>query len=381
MKKTFLYLIVAVILAASCKNSGNKSTKSDYKGSDCFKSKTYPKFAKGFSVKYHKNYKEVIVKNPWDTSSVAYNYILVQRGTAIPKNTSGKVVVEVPVKSVVPVFTPQIGFINELGCVNTIKGVSEIQYVKNENVRKRFDEGKIKNYGKAYSLDLEALIKLNPEIVIVSPFKNDKYSKLIESGVNVVCCASYMENTPLGRAEWLKFVSYFFNKEDKAEEIISNTERKYSELKKITSEISNKPTIASIEEFSGNWYVAGGQSYMSVFFNDAGGDYLWKSTPDRGSIVLDYEIILKKAHNVDFIRTGMSINSDAYSREDLISSQTKFENFKAVNNKNVLYCNTFKTPYYEEGIMEPHVILADFINILHPGLLSDHTNKYFKLIK
>jgi iron complex transport system substrate-binding protein len=34
--------------------------------------------------------------------------------------------------------------------------------------------------------------------------------------------------------------------------------------------------------------------------------------------------------------------------------------------------------YWESGIINPHVILADLINILHPELLPDHKLHYYR---
>ncbi len=381
MKTRLIYIFVLAITLVSCNRATKQSASSTYKGEDLFTEKAYPKYAKGFTVKYHKNFKELTVKNPWDTSSVSYEYILVQRGTPAPTNTGNKIVIEIPVRTVLPVFTPQIGFVNELGEVATIKGVSEIKHVKNLYVRDQYDKGAIKSYGVSSNLDLESIMKLNPEMMIVSPFKNDKYSKLREVGINVICCASYMETTPMGRAEWIKFISYFYNKEKRASEIIDNSKREYDKLVQLTKNISKKPTVASIDEFGGNWYVAGGASYMSNFFRDAGAEYLWDKNTQRGSFVLDYEVILKKAHKVDFIRTGMSIDEKEFSTDHLVAGQPKFKEFSAVDRKHIVYCNTKRTPYYEKGIVEPHIILADFVKLFHPDLKLKHTNKYISLIK
>ncbi|MYK41684.1 MAG: ABC transporter substrate-binding protein, partial [Gemmatimonadetes bacterium] len=34
--------------------------------------------------------------------------------------------------------------------------------------------------------------------------------------------------------------------------------------------------------------------------------------------------------------------------------------------------------YWEAGLVEPHIVLADFIKILHPDHLPEHALKFYK---
>ena len=121
--------------------------------------------------------------------------------------------------------------------------------------------------------------------------KSDSHPKLIEAGLPVAIIAEYMESSPLGMAEWLKFMALFFNRETEAERVFSQMESRYNSIAKIASQAKNKPTVFSGFDSRGNWYSSGGDRYSAKFIADAEGDYSWKDDRSTGSLNLSFEQI------------------------------------------------------------------------------------------
>jgi len=124
----------------------------------------------------------------------------------------------------------------------------------------------------------------------------------------------------------------------------------------------------------------GGNSYIAQLFNDAGADYLWKDNQNTGSINLDFEVVYSKAHDADFWRI-VGTYSNGFSYEKLLAENELYYNFKAFNDKQVIFCDSKTSTYFETGTLEPHLLLADFIYVFHPELMEGYKPKYYHLCK
>ncbi|ASC69534.1 hypothetical protein XM38_004610 [Halomicronema hongdechloris C2206] len=103
--------------------------------------------------------------------------------------------------------------------------------------------------------------------------------------------AEYLEPSPLGQAEWLKFTALFFNQEAQAEAEFAAIATEYEALTRLTASIQARPTVLTGFSYDGTWYVPGGQSYVAQLLEDAGADYLWAEVEQTGSVPLDFEAV------------------------------------------------------------------------------------------
>lgn len=80
--------------------------------------------------------------------------------------------------------------------------------------------------------DIERIIALKPETILLSPFENSGgYGKLDKLHIPIIEAADYMESSPLGRAEWMKFYGMLFgNEEGKSNGISGSCEPKADSL-------------------------------------------------------------------------------------------------------------------------------------------------------
>jgi len=345
-----------------------------------YSAKAFPQFAKGFKIEYFDNYKLIKIYNPRDTTHALNKYILINKDNFVPDSIKGKRIF-IPLNSLACLHSTQIGYANRLKVLETILGVSEVKYIKNEYIHKKVKQGEIIEFGSPQNIDHEKILSINPDILLLAPHPGNSFEKLEEIGINLIVNTSYLETTPLARAEWIKFLSCFFNKENYANNVFDSIVKKYQELTELSKNIKNHPDIFTGKKYGQIWYLPGGESYMSKFFEDAGANYLWKNEKTYEVLTLDFETVYAKAAFSEFWCVKEYFDGD-YSYRQLTTEFEPYSDFKAFKDTNILFCNTFKTSYFEDGIMEPEIILADLIKAIHPELLTDYKPKYFKrLIK
>jgi len=381
----FLILAILTILAVGCANPQHEQAESDSNAlsvsKDTFsRAATHPRYARLFSVEYRQGAKVIRVKNPFDTTHIQQTYVLIPRGTEPDTSLPEGKVIPIPLSKAALAHTTHIGFFNKLGLLDAIGGVSQKKYIKNQQVREAVEKGQITEFGPSHNINVEKLLHVNPALLFVAPFKDNRYEKIRDVGIPIAINASYMETTPLARAEWIKFISYFFNKEAKANRVFDSISSHYKSLQALAGNAENKPSIFSGKKIGQVWYVPGGNSYIAKLFEDAGADYLWKENKSSGSLPLDFETVYMKAKDAKFWAIKENFNGE-YSYDQLSSEYIHYDDFQAFRQKNILFCNTAKKTYYEEGILEPHLMLADFIHLIHPELLPDYKPKFYERLK
>ncbi len=353
---------------------------------DYFPDKASIEYAQGFTVSYHKNYKLVTINRPFQSAETPLRYILVQCGTPVPKDIKPYQIITVPVRSLVVFSTTHIPHIEKLNVLNKLVGVADLSLVYSSAVRDRFAQNKIKEFAKGGRLNTEAIIRLNPDLITTFAMGNaeaDSYPKLQELGLKVVLNAEYLENSPLGRAEWLKFTALFFNQEKLAEQEFKTIADRYAKIAKLAQKVAQKPTVLTGLNYQGTWYVAGGQSYSAQFLKDAGANYLWRDDQTTGSIPLSFEAVFAKGSNADFWLPNASM---WLSLADITKSDPRYAEFTAFRKRQV-FNNTRRrhtdgaNDFWESGVINPDLILADLVKVFHPELLPDHKLYYFERLE
>ncbi|HUX21224.1 MAG TPA: ABC transporter substrate-binding protein [Spirochaetia bacterium] len=341
-------------------------------------------YAKGFTAEQHRNYTLLTVSQPWPGAQQELRYLLVHRGAAIPAGYPGIPVILVPVRSIVELSSTYLAETVELGEVDKITGVESLSYVYSPEVRSGIIAGRIKTVGEGQSLNIEELIKMNPDVIMTSAFggASDLNPKLQEAGLPVVVNGDWAEPTPLGRAEWIKFIALFFDEGAKASRIFDGVASEYHRLAALAASTSERPTVFVNAPWQGTWTMPGGQSYMAQLFRDAGARYLWANNDSSGTLTLDFEAVFSRASRADYW-----INPGSWtSLSDALASDPRFAAFDAFR-RGHLYNNTARitadggNDYWESGPANPQRVLADLIQIFHPGLLVHRQLYYYEELK
>lgn len=378
MSAKYLYpwLGLCLLLLLGC--SGNRKKKS------VDENLTYTemevKYAKGFTVKDYGDYKLVDVQDPLGENSSIYHYAFVKRGTSPQGIPTEYEQVEVPIRSAVCMTTLQLSNFAKLEAEDRVVGITSTRFLFNEAVNRQLKEGKTHKIGIEGDFDNELVIAINPDVILVSPFKKGGYESIKNLGIPLISFLGYKEVTPLGQAEWIKFTGALLGLEEEAKASFAKIEQRYLSLKDLVKDEKGKPTVLSGELHSGNWYVVGGKSYLATLFKDAGGKYFMDNDSESGGFYTDFETVYSQGAKADYWRILNSFDGE-YSYDILRKSDERYIDFDAYKNKKVIYCNLREVSFYEKTPVEPEVVLADLIKIFYPHLLPDHEPVYYYLLK
>lgn len=372
MKIHTLFLFTLFFGLFSCGNQSKNENKANSN-----------QFAQGFHIVKMGEITRLDVFNPWENArNFTYSYYLIPKNMAIPDSLACREIIRTPVEKVVVLSTTHIGFIEKLGLESSIIGVSGKDFVTNPLVRKGIEQGLVHDVGYDQNLNYELLLQMKPDLVMAYGIGSDvaaHLSKMKDLNIPVVINAEYLEETPLGRAEWLVFTGSFYNQTEHAQLVFNKIVMGYDSLKNLVSESSHKPLILTGLPYKDNWWVPGGKSYMANMIADAGGDYIWKDNPSRESFVVSLENAIMKATLADlWINTGQT-----NSIQEILESDERFKIIPALQKKLVYNDNKQMNPtggneVWETGAANPQDLLRDLIHIFHPGIKPDTTFHYYQ---
>lgn len=346
-------------------------------------------------------YAEVNVANPWKAGTLLHRYILIPKGKEgdetvarlALQRTSGMGcttdTVRTPVERSAVFIAPHCQLMYEMGCQQAIRGVCDLDYINIPDVRKRAaSAGKaaagktsagnsIVDCGSSMAPDIERIIALTPEAILLSPFENSGgYGKLDKLHIPIIEAADYMESSPLGRAEWMKFYGMLFGNEEgksngisgscepKADSLFAKIEKEYLKLK---AEAAGYPKGLSIltERKTGNvWYVPGGQSTIGILLKDANARYIFEDDQHSGSLAMSPEQILAKGKQVD-VWAFKYFGGAPLSQAQLLQEYDGYKALAAFSRGNIYQVDTSMVPYFELTSFHPELLLREFIILAH----------------
>jgi len=367
-----LSLFISFSILLSCDNK--KQTEKDQ-----IKTENNLKYAKGFEIQYFENYKKLIIKKPYQGATESFEYILTNSTSKSDLNT-----IKTPVESIVVTSTTHIPMLELLHIEHKLVGYPNTKYISSKKTRALIDAGKVIDLGNEENINTELLLDLKPDIVIgFSINSNNKMFATIEKmNIPVILNGAWLEETPLGRAEWIKLFGVLFNKEKEADSIFNTIEKNYLEAKKIALNAEEIPTIISGGLFKDIWNLPAGDSFEATFLADANTNYLWKDAKGTGSLSLNIENVFEKGHDAE-----IWISPSFYtSLEQLKSANDIYPKFKAFKNDHIYtFVNkkgaTGGLIYFELAPARPDLVLKDLIKIAHPELLPDYEFTFFEKLK
>ncbi len=352
---------------------------------DYFPQKATLSHAKGFTLDYFKHYKRLTVVSPWPNARQHFQYLLVLCGTPIPEGFTEAQIIRIPIRSIAILSSTHLPHLEILGANDRLVAVSAYKSVYSPDIRQQIDQGKISEVGRGANINIELILDLAPDLVTAVGHDQPQYNShptLQQAGVNVAINAEYVEPTLLGRSEWLKFTAAFLNQDGRAQQLFARMVSRYQAIAAQVRDLpaAQKPTVFGGFLHRDVWYAAGGDSYIAHLVADAGGKYLWADDTHRASIPLSYEVVYERAANADvWFTSGL----DWFRRDDLLAANSRYGDFKAFRTGRVYNTNARlnahkANDYWESGIIEPDVLLADVVSILHPERLPKHHLKYYR---
>ena len=406
MKKLYILLCGATValLMAACQ--GGKTAAADAEAGDTLEMK-YAKLltivkhgdgedasGNGEGVDYQ--YAEALVANPWKAGTMLHRYILIPKGEegdktvamlAKRRSTGARCTtdtVRTPVERSAVFIAPHCQLMYELGCQQAVRGVCDLDYINIPDVKKRAAlsgntsaQNPIVNCGSSMAPDIERIIALKPEAILLSPFENSGgYGKLDKLHIPIIEAADYMESSPLGRAEWMKFYGMLFGNEEgksngisgscepKADSLFAKIEKEYLSLKAQAAGYRKGLSILTERKTGNVWYVPGGQSTIGILLKDANARYIFEDDQHSGSLAMSPEQILAKGKQVD-VWAFKYFGGAPLSQAQLLQEYDGYKALAAFNWGNIYQVDTSTVPYFELTSFHPELLLREFIILAH----------------
>jgi iron complex transport system substrate-binding protein len=360
-----LGLFFVIISCTEAKKENNKSQKNK-------ETKTSIKYAKGFDIQINKGYTKLIIKSPYPDAKQYQEFILVSDKKM---DFDGDSKIYVPIKKLVATSTTHIPMIEILEETNSLIGFPTTDYISSKKTLERVKKGLVKDLGNEQDFNTEVLISLQPEVMIAfSMGKSNKlYQNIEKNGIPVIFNGDWLEDSPLGRAEWIKFFGALYNKNEEADSIFRAIELEYLRAQKIALQAKRKPTIMSGVLYKDKWNLPAGESFTAQLYKDANTDYIWKNSTGQGSLILSFETVFEKAEKADYW-----IGSGYYTTlEELEAGNAHYQQFETFKTKQIYSFSKRRSEnggveYFEFGPMQPHIVLKDLIKVTHPELLPGY---------
>ena len=373
MKKFLLsaHIGFIVLLLAAC--GGRSKTSSAFMQEEIIPLK----YAENLTLIQGNGYIEARLRNPWDTTALLHTYLLIDKSQPVPEHLPEGTIVRTPLSNALVYTAVHCHLIKELGALQSIGGICELQYIKVPEIQEGCKKGTIVNAGEGTNPDIEKIIDMHPDALLLSPYENSGGHGQVEKlKIPIIECADYMETSALGSAEWIRFYGLLFHQTTQADSIFAIVEKNYNDLKALADAQPVKPKVMCELKSGSAWYVPGGRSTTGKLYKDAGGDYLFDHYPNSGAVPLSFETVFDKAQDADVWLMKYNHPMDK-TLNGIQEDYSPYAQFKAFKEQQVYGCNTAYKAYYEDFPFHPDLVLKDLIKIFHPSLLPEHELKYF----
>ncbi len=336
------------------------------------------KYARGFSISHEGDVTVVEVYNPWDNYKLLSRYKLIRSEDALSQTND---LIQVPVGRIASLSSTYTGMLSILDARDKLIACANANWLVDSALYARYINGELFDLGNELNTDAENVLSKNPGVVLKyiyqSPDPIDPI--LLKAGVPVVYIIEFMEDHPLGRAEWLKLVGALLGKEALADSIFQVIELNYLTYKNLAAKDTNMPFVLDGTIYKGNWFAAGGKSFVAQLISDANAGYAWSNDSSRGSLNLSFEAVIHRQQDAEFW-----INASAASLQEIETIEPRCKILQSFQQGQVYHYNKRVNPnggldYYETGVVRPDLLLRDLLIILHPGTIDEETVYYKKL--
>ena len=379
MKSIFLRILIIIVAISffQCKENNAKANE------EIAVTNNTIYYAKGFTINKYDGFSVLKVSNPWPKANKSYTYILQKKNGKIPDSLKVFTTIKVPIQSIIVSSTTHIPSLEMLEVENSLVGFPNLDYISSEKVRSRIDVKKIKEVGREQALNTEIILELNPDLIVGYGIDNNNptYDNLEKSGLKIIYNGDWNEQSPLGKAEWIKFFGALYCLDEKAAIIFNKIEKEYKSTLELAKKAKTNPTIMCGEMYENIWYMPQGNSWSSLFLKEAKTNYLWSNSTGTGSLSLPFETVLEKAKNAEFWFQG-----SFSSLQEMQNSNIHYNQFDAFKNKKIYSFSSKKGKtggvlFYELAGNRPDLVLKDILKIVHPELLPDHKMFFYKKLE
>lgn len=366
------FILASLLLLVSCVS--NKKTSLEAFNQDIYT----PEYASGFKILGADNVQSTLIQvfNPWQgAKDVEMSYFISRNGEQAPAGFTGPTI-PAGAKQIVCMSSSYIAMLDALGQADRIVAVSGIDYVSNPYIIAHKDS--IKDMGP--EMNYELLLGLKPDVVLlygIGDAQTAVTDKLKELSIPYMYVGEYLEESPLGKAEWMVALSELTDSREKGIEIFSEIPKRYQTLKDLTASVEQRPTVMFNTPWNDSWIMPSTKSYMAQLVNDAGADYIYKENTSNSSAPIGLETAYGLIQKADYwINVGMASTLDELKAVNPKFTDAKSVREKTAYNNNLRLTATGGNEYWESAVVRPDIVLRDLIHIFHPELVSDSLYYY-----
>ena len=366
------FILASLLLLVSCVS--NKKTSLEAFNQDIYT----PEYASGFKILGADNVQSTLIQvfNPWQgAKDVEMSYFISRNGEQAPAGFTGPTI-PAGAKQIVCMSSSYIAMLDALGQADRIVAVSGIDYVSNPYIIAHKDS--IKDMGP--EMNYELLLGLKPDVVLlygIGDAQTAVTDKLKELSIPYMYVGEYLEESPLGKAEWMIALSELTDSREKGIEIFSEIPKRYQTLKDLTASVEQRPTVMFNTPWNDSWIMPSTKSYMAQLVNDAGADYIYKENTSNSSAPIGLETAYGLIQKADYwINVGMASTLDELKAVNPKFTDAKSVREKTAYNNNLRLTATGGNEYWESAVIRPDIVLRDLIHIFHPELVSDSLYYY-----
>ena len=366
------FILASLLLLVSCVS--NKKTSLEAFNQDIYT----PEYASGFKILGADNVQSTLIQvfNPWQgAKDVEMSYFISRNGEQAPAGFTGPTI-PAGAKQIACMSSPYIAMLDALGQADRIVAVSGIDYVSNPYIIAHKDS--IKDMGP--EMNYELLLGLKPDVVLlygIGDAQTAVTDKLKELSIPYMYVGEYLEESPLGKAEWMVALSELTDSREKGIEIFSEIPKRYQTLKDLTASVEQRPTVMFNTPWNDSWIMPSTKSYMAQLVNDAGADYIYKENTSNSSAPIGLETAYGLIQKADYwINVGMASTLDELKAVNPKFTDAKSVREKTAYNNNLRLTATGGNEYWESAVVRPDIVLRDLIHIFHPELVSDSLYYY-----
>ncbi|MBL7983587.1 MAG: ABC transporter substrate-binding protein [Flavobacteriales bacterium] len=274
--------------------------------------------------------------------------------------------------------TTHVPFLVALGAADRISACAHVGDVRDEAIKQRLARGEVKEIAQGDGLDREALVALAPQVLFTYPFGMRDPGVPSQAVTQVVQVAEYLEEHPLGRAEWLLFFGALLGKEHEADSLFTGIRERYERMRD-RSDMVERPTVLFGSVWDGQWWVPPGNSYMARLIEDAGGSYRFADHRADGNIPIDMETMVTTASDADLWGMIAHIPGDPVAR-DFTGGDARSAGFKAVREHRLFIGNTRTADLFGRALIEPDRLLDDLRRIFRTERGDEAVGTYFSTV-
>lgn len=324
-------------------------------------------------------YTVVDVRNPWG-KGLLERYILVPKDGVLSSNMPSGVVVRTPLERTIVFSGVHATLFEELGVISSVAGVCDSRYIYTETLSEALEAGDVVDCGSSLNVNAEKVVEVSPDAIFVLPYENGGYGKLDNMNFPLIKCADYMESSPLGCAEWVRFYGRLMGCAAKSDSIFDAVCREYIQLCDTVKHAPSYPKLLCELKSSSAWYVPAGQSTMGRLYSDAGANYLFSSIAGSGSVPLSFEKVLSLASDADIWLFKYNSTVDA-TYKTLLSDYAGYAHFKPFKERNIYACNTHHKHLFEQVSFHPERLLKELVALFNPMLLSEYEFVFYEKLR